>query len=203
MQPDRWKRVEDLYHSALTREEDERQQFLADACKEDAELREEVESLLGADRKAASFIESPALQVAAQLLTPEEIERNSPTSLTPGMTISHYRILNKIGAGGMGEVYRAHDPRLGRDVAIKILPKASVTDPDRLKRFELEARSTAALNHPNIVAIYDVGTWEYGTPYVVTELLEGETLRACLQRGPLPIRDHVDSWLAGFSQGIH
>ena len=192
MENERWQRVEELYHSALTREKEERAKFLADACKDDLTLCKEVESLLGADGRAADFIEAPAIQVAAQLLTPEEIEQHAPRSLAPGTTISHYRVLNKIGAGGMGEVYRAHDPRLGRDVAIKILPEASTGDPERLRRFELEARSTAALNHPNIVAIYDVGTWQYGTPYVVTELLEGETLRNYLQRGPVPVRKSVE-----------
>ena len=192
MENERWQRIEELYHSALERKQDERAQFLADACKDDVSLCREVESLLGADGKAGGFIESPAIQVAAQLLTPEEIQQHAPRSLESGTTISHYQVLDKIGAGGMGEVYRAHDPRLGRDVAIKILPEASASDPGRLRRFELEARSTAALNHPNIVAIYDVGTWEYGTPYVVTELLEGETLRECLRRGPLPVRRSIE-----------
>jgi len=103
----------------------------------------------------------------------------------------------------MGEVYRAHDPRLGRDVAIKVLPQGFVTDPDRLRRFEQEARASAALNHPNIVAIYDVGTWEYGTPYVVSELLEGETLRDCLRKGPLPVRKAIEissTLLSGWAQ---
>jgi len=192
MVTDRWRRIEELYHSALALKEGERLQFLSDACKDDVILRKEVESLLGADGKAAGFIEAPAIQVAAQLLTPQEIEEHAPRMLEPGTTISHYCILNKIGAGGMGEVYRANDPRLKRDVAVKILPERSAADPERLRRFELEARSTAALNHPNIVAIYDVGTWEYGTPYVVTELLEGETLRDCLRRGPLPVRKAIE-----------
>jgi len=192
MKNERWQRIEELYHSALAHKKEDRQQFLTDACKEDAGLRQEVESLLGADGRAADFIEAPAIQVAAQLLTPDEIEEHAPRTLQPGTTISHYRILSKIGAGGMGEVYRAHDPRLNRDVAIKVLPQTSAGDPERLQRFELEARATAALNHSNIVAIYDVGTWEYGTPYVVTELLEGETLRDYLRRGPLPVRRSVE-----------
>ncbi len=193
MEPERWRRVEDLYHSALDRHQNDRAPFLERACEGDEDLRREVESLLSCNNQAADFIESPALQVAAQLLTKEEIEKEAAAeSLPPGTTISHYRILEKIGAGGMGEVYRAHDPRLGRDVAIKILPAAFASDPDRMKRFEQEARAAAALNHPNIVAIYDVGTWQYGSPYVVSELLEGETLRACLQRGALPVRKAID-----------
>jgi eukaryotic-like serine/threonine-protein kinase len=192
MERDRWLLVERLYHAALDRTRGDQEIFLKEACKNDEELRHEVESLLGYQQKATAFIESPALEVAAQLLTKEEIEKDCSTALSAGTTISHYRIIEKIGAGGMGEVYRAHDPRLGRDVAIKVLPQGFVTDPDRLRRFEQEARASAALNHPNIVAIYDVGTWEYGTPYVVSELLEGETLRDCLRKGPLPVRKAIE-----------
>ncbi len=108
-------------------------------------------------------------------------------NLAPGSRLGPYEIVGLLGAGGMGEVYRARDPRLGRDVAIKVLPATFATDPDRLQRFEQEARATAALNDSNIVAVYDVGTAE-GQPYVVTELLDGETLRAALADGPLPLR---------------
>jgi len=192
MERERWHLVERLYHAALERENTHRAPFLDEACKDDEGLRHEVESLLACEEKAMDFIESPALQVAAELLTKEEIEKESPKSLAAGTSISHYRIQEKIGAGGMGEVYRAHDPRLGRDVAIKVLPGAFAADPDRLRRFEQEARAAAALNHPNIVAIYDVGTWEYGTPYVVSELLEGETLREALRKGPLSVRKAIE-----------
>ncbi len=123
-----------------------------------------------------------------------------------GRTLAHYRITAAIGAGGQGEVYEAHDPRLGRDVAIKVLPVEFSADPHRLRRFEQEARAAAALNHPNILAVFDVGTHE-GVPYVVSELLKGETLRerlqqapagsrrtsgAAIQQGPLPVRKAVD-----------
>jgi eukaryotic-like serine/threonine-protein kinase len=105
--------------------------------------------------------------------------------------ISHYRIIEKIGSGAMGEVFRAHDDRLGRDVALKLIRPTSSTNPDHLRRFELEARAAAALNHPNIVAIYDVGSHE-GSPYIVCELLEGQTLRKALAEGPLPVRQATD-----------
>ncbi|HEY6182070.1 MAG TPA: protein kinase [Terriglobales bacterium] len=105
--------------------------------------------------------------------------------------LGHYRILQKIGFGGMGDVYRAHDDRLDRDVAIKILRPASVSDPDRLRRFEQEARAAAALNHPNIVAIYDIGTHD-NSPYIVSEMLEGETLRQKLVGGALTVRTCTD-----------
>src|SRR6266481_1314190 len=96
--------------------------------------------------------------------------------LSPGSRLGPYEILDAIGAGGMGEVYRARDPRLGREVAIKVLPASFSQDSDRLRRFEQEARAASALNHPNILTIHDVGTHD-GSPYVVSELLEGETLR--------------------------
>ena len=107
-----------------------------------------------------------------------------------GETVSHYRIVGKVGAGGMGEVYRAHDPRLNRDVAIKILPEALSEQPDRLVRFEREARAAGALNHPNIMAVYDVGNHE-GLPFIVTELLEGENLRQRIDGGDLTVRKAV------------
>jgi eukaryotic-like serine/threonine-protein kinase len=110
---------------------------------------------------------------------------------TPGQKIGPYQVVAQIGAGGMGEVYRAHDARLGRDVAIKVLPSSFSSDPDRLRRFAQEARAAAALNHPNILAIYDIGEWE-GAPYIVSELLLGETLRERIKNGALPARKTVD-----------
>src|SRR5512144_2970376 len=120
--------------------------------------------------------------------------------LAPKTQLGPYEILAPLGAGGMGEVYRARDPRLGREVAIKVLPATFSQDADRLKRFEQEARAAGMLNHPNITAVYDVGTHE-GAPYVVQELLEGETLREGLAAGPLSVRRTVD--LAGqIAQGL-
>ena len=111
--------------------------------------------------------------------------------LSPGTILGQYEIRSPLGAGGMGEVYRAHDTRLDREVAIKVLRDFVFTNPDRLARFEQEAKAAAALNHPNIVAVYQFGAYE-GSPYLVTELLEGETLRDRLQHGPLPLRKAVD-----------
>jgi len=112
--------------------------------------------------------------------------------LKPGMHLGPYEVLGPLGAGGMGEVYRARDTRLGRDVAIKVLPAAFTGDLERLRRFEQEARAASALNHPNILTVYDVGTHE-GAPHLITELLEGETLRQRLIDGPLPVRKAVDA----------
>ncbi|MGZ4818268.1 MAG: protein kinase domain-containing protein, partial [Terriglobales bacterium] len=112
-------------------------------------------------------------------------------SVAVGNRLGPYEILAPIGAGGMGEVYRAHDFRLGRDVAVKIIPSSFAADANRLRRFEQEARAAAALNHPNILAVYDIGSHDE-CPYIVSELLEGQTLRDRLRDGPLPIRKVVD-----------
>jgi len=112
-------------------------------------------------------------------------------TLAPGAILGQYEILSPLGAGGMGEVYRARDTRLDREVAIKVLPEFLTSDPDRLLRFEHEARAAAALNHPNILAVYQMATHE-SVPYMVSELLEGETLRERLDRGPLPLRKAID-----------
>ena len=108
-------------------------------------------------------------------------------ALTSGEKLGPYEILSPLGAGGMGEVYRARDTRLGRDVAIKVLPESFAPDADRLRRFEQEARTVAALNHPNILGVYDIGQYQ-GSPYMVSELLEGETLREKMQEGPISQR---------------
>src|SRR6202034_1880871 len=112
-------------------------------------------------------------------------------TLTSGSKLGPYEIQSSIGAGGMGEVYRARDTRLGREVALKILPESFARDADRLRRFEQEARAVAALNHPNILAIHDIGE-QGGVPFIVSELLEGESLRAALERGALPLRKTVE-----------
>ena len=112
-------------------------------------------------------------------------------ALSPGSRLGPYEIIAPLGAGGMGEVYRARDPRLGRDVAVKVLPASFSKDPDRLRRFEHEARAAGVLNHPNITVVFDTGTHE-GAPYVVQELLEGETLRSVLAGGRLPPRKAID-----------
>src|SRR5262244_2274817 len=112
-------------------------------------------------------------------------------SLSAGTRLGPYEILALLGAGGMGEVYRATDPRLAREVAIKVLPASLSQDPDRLRRFEQEARAAGVLNHPNITAVYDIGTHE-GAPYVVSELLEGETLRSRLAGGALSPRKSTE-----------
>src|SRR6266850_2004510 len=116
---------------------------------------------------------------------------DAPSRIAPGTRIDHYEILGWLGAGGMGVVYRARDPRLGREVAIKVIPESFAADATRLHRFEQEARASGQLNHPNILAVYDVGL-HAGAPYVVSELLEGVSLRSRLQGGALSSRKAVD-----------
>jgi serine/threonine protein kinase len=130
----------------------------------------------------------------AALLRPTQLSPNLQTAgshLAAGSQLDCYEIIEPLGAGGMGEVYRARDPTLRRDVAIKMLPEHWSQNPERLRRFELEAQASAALNHPNIVSIFHVGQHD-GSPYIVTELLQGETLRDRLRRGPMRPREACD-----------
>ena len=110
--------------------------------------------------------------------------------LAAGTRVGPYEVLGPLGSGGMGEVYRARDPRLGREVAIKVLPRTVSADPDRVRRFELESRAAGALNHPNVLTVFDTGLHE-GSPYIVFELLRGETLREAFLSGPLPVRKAI------------
>ncbi len=184
MNPELWQKVDKLLEQALEREPTKRAAFLDEACNGDTALRQEVESLLSAHEKAADFIEAPALEAGAPT-------RGTVVQIAAGEQLGPYKILSLLGAGGMGEVYRAKDDRIGREVAIKVLPPALSADADRLRRFEQEARAAGRLNHPNILALYDVGTHK-GSPYLVSELLQGETLRDRLRGKPLPLRKALD-----------
>ncbi len=187
MDPERWQQISKLFRDALERNADERSAFLDDACNGDASLRREVQSLLSSHGRADQFIESPVYEAAAPLFA----ENEETARLQAGAELGPYRIVSHIGAGGMGDVYCAKDVRLGREVAIKVLPSSFSKDADRMRRFEQEARAASFLNHPNILAVYDVGAHN-GTPYVVSELLVGETLRDRLRHGRLPRRKAVD-----------
>ena len=169
MTPERWKRIEALYHEALARSPADRAAFLAAACASDEALRRNVESLLAESAPDDGFLEKPPLPMAAHAVT--------DIGLTPmvGNFLGGYHLRTLLGAGGMGEVYQAHDSKLARDVAIKILPAAFTSHPDRLARFEREARMLAALNHPNICAIYGFEEAN-GVRFLILELVEGETL---------------------------
>ncbi len=181
MNPDRWSRIDRLYHEALALGGVDRASFLARVCGEDRTLLSEIESLLAEDATSGPFLEEPALAVAARLVADE-------IPVLTGRMFGPYRIDSVIGAGGMGDVYRAHDTVLGRDVAIKILPEAFNDDSARLARFKQEAQFLASLSHPNIAAIYGVHESD-GIRGLVLELVDGETLAERIKRGPIPLHD--------------
>ena len=181
MKPERWNKIEEIYHQAHQQAPDARRTFLDEACAGDEELRREVESLLVADDQAESFLDTPALNLAAQKIAADV---QGPSLV--GKRISHYEIIERIGAGGMGEVFLARDTRLGRHVAIKILPASFAHDDELRGRFEREARAISSLSHPHICALYDIGHQD-GTNFLVLEYVEGETLSSRLVKGALPI----------------
>jgi tetratricopeptide (TPR) repeat protein/predicted Ser/Thr protein kinase len=178
MDSERWKQIEGVLQSVLDRPSEERDAFLRSACAGDEEMEREVRSLLTSERRAGAFLEGPAIAVAARAIqsAPQLLEDSTLTELCAGTCLGPYRIESKLGEGGMGEVFRATDTRLGRAVAIKI-----VREPFS-GRFEREARAISSLNHPNICTLYDVGP-----NYLVMELVEGETLATVLKQGPLSL----------------
>lgn len=179
----RWREIEDIYQSAVSRPPEARAAFLREVCRGDMDLQQRVQSLLAAGDQAEDFLELPALEDAT-------------TAQAPPIQIGSYRILHRLGAGGMGEVYRGHDAKLGRDIAIKTLATEFSGDPDRVARLRREARTLAALNHPNLATIHDLVESD-GACYLVLELVEGETLR-----GPLPL-DRALDYARQIADGLH
>ncbi len=178
----RRRRVDDLCDAALHLEAHKRTSFVAAACGGDEALRQEVEALLAHAHTAEGFLSAPVGAVAAHVLADER-----GTSLL-GRHVAAYQIMAFLGAGGMGEVYKARDTKLARDVAIKILPRAFTGDPERLARFQREARLLASLNHPNIATIHGIEDID-GVSAIVMELVDGPTLAERLAKGPLPIKE--------------
>src|SRR5580765_3224217 len=169
MTPERWRRVEELYHAALAHEAPDRALFLGDACAGDDALRRDVESLLAQSASAQSFLSDPAMVAAARLVS------GPGSSIPVGHRIGGYQVQALLGAGGMGVVYRALDPKLNRPVAIKLLSD-DLADAAARRRFQREAQTASSLNHPHIVTVYDVGEVD-GRQYLVTEFVDGGTLK--------------------------
>jgi serine/threonine protein kinase/WD40 repeat protein len=189
MPSDRWRRVEELYHAALDLPPEQRSAFIQRECDPDLDLRQELESLLAAEEPASELFQGAEVRIKLQDAVSMADEH--PVIDLVGKNISHYRVLSRLGAGGMGEVYRARDTRIERDVALKVLPHSLAGDRDRLRRFEQEARTVGKLNHPNILSLYDIG--EQGEiHFIVTELLEGATLRQKLGQSSFPPRRAIE-----------
>src|SRR5262245_40918687 len=181
MTPDQWQRVEELYHAALELPISERKDFLVRASPGDEVVRKKVEALLKSHDEGGGFLDKGALAVAARAAA---MGTGVRAGSLLGATISHYKTLSLCGAGGMGEVYLADDVRLGRRVALKILPPEVQLDKERLWRFMREARAASALNHPNVATIYDVGEGD-GVHFIAMEYVEGQTLAEKIAPGPI------------------
>ena len=198
MTPERWQQIDQLYQAALDQEAADRSKFISSACGDDSELRREVESLLKAHEQAGSFIAEPALRSAAKLLA-----KDQKRSLI-GATLAHYQIESILGAGGMGEVYLALDVKLNRKVALKLLPASFINYADQLGRFEREAQAASALNHSNIITIYEIVEVD-GHHFIVTEFVDGETLREYMTNTRMTVGEVLDvaAQIASALQAAH
>src|SRR5687767_5190939 len=182
MTPERWQKVDEVLQAALDLPATERAALLAETCTGDPELQREALSLITAHDEAGDFLEAPAMEADAQVLLEAD---------EPDREIGPYKIVNRLGQGGMGEVFLAQDRRLGRLVALKTLPSYFVSDDERLRRFQNEARAASALNHPNILTIYEVGESD-GTHFIAAEYIEGHTLRELITAGELTLGEVLD-----------
>jgi len=182
LDPDRWRTIEEVLDAALDLPRGRRSELLDEACAGDQALRAEVESLLAAHDEAGDYLETP---VGSFRSIPSAVYR-------PGQRVGPYRLLERIGRGGLGVVYLAVDTRLGRRVALKLLPASRTDDPDARARLHREARAASTLDHPNICTIYEMGESEAGDPFIAMAHIEGEPLNNCIARGPLPLPKAVD-----------
>src|SRR5438552_15491003 len=185
MTPARFQTIEEIFRAALDQAPGQISAFLDKACEGDDVLRRKVETLLASRQRAGSFIETSAVGIATRII------ENGQADLLVGQTFGHYKISKRIGSGGMGEVYLATDMTAGRKAALKLLPMRFTGDASRLKRFQQEARAVVALNHPNILTVYEIGE-DHSTHYIASEMIEGETLRHRLMRGRMELSEAVD-----------
>ncbi|MGH7186666.1 MAG: serine/threonine-protein kinase, partial [Pseudomonadota bacterium] len=186
MTPERDRQISALFHAACELTSEQRVAFLAQACAGDHELRREVEQLLAGDEQAGDFLNQPVDGVAAGLLAGQVVSSQSGAALPAGRRIGHYRIVSRLGAGGMGEVYLAEDTQLDRQVALKLLPAEFTADTERVRRFVREAKAASALNHPNIVTVHEIDSAD-GTDFIAMEYLEGRPLDRLIRAGALPV----------------
>src|SRR5207244_1789612 len=185
MTPARLRTIEEIYRTALDQEPDQIRAFLDTSCEGDEVLRRKVEVLLTSRERADNFIETSAIGLATRII------ENGQADLPVGRTIGHYKLSERIGTGGMGEVYLATDMTAGRKAALKLLPERFTGDAERLKRFQQEAHAVVGLNHPNILTVYEIGE-DHSIHYIASELIEGETLRQRLMRGRMQLSEAVD-----------
>jgi serine/threonine protein kinase len=184
MNPKRWEQIKTLFESALECEPGRRNAFLHQACAGDESLLKEVQSLLVRQSLGEQLFASPALEAAARAIAEEKADE--PQTDLAGRSLLHYRILEKIGHGGMGEVYKAWDTHLDRSIAIKVLPPQAMAEADRKRRFVQEAKAASSLNHPNIVQIYDINS-DAGVDFIAMEHVGGKTLDRCIEGKGLPV----------------
>jgi len=183
MQPERWAQIQDVFNAAVEMAPRDRAAYVEQACRSDADLRQEVESLLRSHEDPKDFLDHP---------TWDDSGNKVSATLQPGDLVHHYQIVSFLGAGGMGEVYLALDTRLHRKVALKILPRNPDFMRERLRRFEQEARAASALSHPNVCVIYEISESEAGDPYIAMEHVDGVTLRERMLKGALPIVEALE-----------
>src|SRR5215510_12088406 len=181
----RYRRIDEIFQAALELDPNERPSYISQACSGDETLLREVEYLLASEDERWELIGTPAFEMVAPLLAKDQPQ------LKAGDSIGHYQVVSLLGVGGMGQVYLAEDAKLGRKVALKLLPTSYTRDESRLRRFQQEARAASALNHPNILTIHELGKVN-GDQFIATEFVEGETLRERLRRAPLNLAETLD-----------
>src|SRR5436853_457180 len=189
MNPEQWRKIHELFEAALERPADERVAFLARACVGDEETQRRVEAMLAADAQDDLMMDRPAYQAASALAT--SMSGIDDSQSFSGEMIGVYRLMAELGHGGMGTVYLAYDTRLGRQAALKLLPSRLINNPERVRRLQREARAATALNHPNIITIYDFGQ-ENGRDYIASEFVEGRTLRDYVGNPDLTLNQILD-----------